>query len=148
LALLTGLSLCDLIKLDDSMVNEQSGVIDLKRTKTRQPQRSPLTPEVMDLIREAREERAKCKVRPANKGLLHFCMDGNHAGKPLPKSMVQARHYRACQTAKITGYRFHDHRHTCASRMARNNVPVRIACRAMGWSSASMMRVYEHLGPR
>jgi integrase len=41
--------------------------------------------------------------------------------------------------------RLHDFRHSCVTDLAASGVPSRIAMRIMGWSSAAMMRRYEHL---
>jgi hypothetical protein len=53
----------------------------------------------------------------------------------------------ALQTAKIGDFRFHDYRHTFASRLAMAKVDLYTVQRAGGWKTAAMVQRYAHLNP-
>lgn len=54
---------------------------------------------------------------------------------------------RACRRAGITGLRFHDLRHTFASRLAQAGVPLNNIRELMGHGSMQMVLRYAHLSP-
>lgn len=53
----------------------------------------------------------------------------------------------ALQTAGISDFRFHDCRHTFASRLAMAKVDLYTVQRAGGWKTAAMVQRYAHLSP-
>jgi integrase len=54
---------------------------------------------------------------------------------------------RACRCAGITGLRFHDLRHTFASRLAQAGIPLNNIRELMGHGSMQMVLRYAHLSP-
>ena len=53
----------------------------------------------------------------------------------------------AVKAAGLTAFRFHDLRHTFASRLVARGVSSYIVQHAGGWRTASMMQRYAHLDP-
>ncbi|MDI1360623.1 site-specific integrase [Methylotenera sp.] len=78
-------------------------------------------------------------------------LKGNHdthvityRGKPIQQASTRAW-YNAMKRAGITDFRFHDLRHTWASWMIQNGVPL-IDLQELGnWKDSSMVRKYAHL---
>ncbi len=55
--------------------------------------------------------------------------------------------YRALKRANIEDFRWHDLRHTWASWLVQEGVPLYALQEMGGWKTASMVRKYAHLGP-
>ena len=53
----------------------------------------------------------------------------------------------ACRRAGIEDFRFHDLRHTWASRLIQSGVPLSVLQEMGGWESIEMVRRYAHLAP-
>lgn len=53
----------------------------------------------------------------------------------------------ACKRAGIEDFRFHDLRHTWASRLIQSGVPLSVLQEMGGWESIEMVRRYAHLAP-
>lgn len=53
----------------------------------------------------------------------------------------------AFRAAKIDGFRFHDLRHTFASRLAMEGVDLLTIKERGGWKSLAMVQRYAHLSP-
>jgi integrase len=70
-------------------------------------------------------------------------------GSPEGKSLDNLeRHWRpALRAANLPNFRFHDLRHTFASRLAMEGVDLYTIQRAGGWKTATMVQRYAHLSP-
>lgn len=68
------------------------------------------------------------------------------SGKPLVKASNRAW-YKAVKKAKLTGFRWHDLRHTWASWAAMSGVSLRELMELGGWKTLSMVQRYSHLAP-
>ncbi|EFE9447940.1 TPA: tyrosine-type recombinase/integrase [Escherichia coli] len=53
----------------------------------------------------------------------------------------------ACRRAGIENFRFHDLRHTWASRLIPSGAPLSVLQEMGGWESREMVRRYAHLAP-
>ncbi|MEQ1773742.1 MAG: site-specific integrase [Burkholderiales bacterium] len=67
-------------------------------------------------------------------------------GKPIAWANTRAWR-QALKEAEITNFRWHDLRHTWASWLAQNGVPISDIQEMGAWESAEMVRRYAHLSP-
>jgi len=67
-------------------------------------------------------------------------------GKPITQVGTKAW-YRALERAGIKDFRWHDLRHTWASWLTQNGVPLNVIQEMGAWESAEMVRRYAHLAP-
>ena len=71
-----------------------------------------------------------------------FC----YKGKPIIQVNTKAW-YKALKRAGIEDFRWHDLRHTWASWLTQNGVPLNVIQEMGAWESAEMVRRYAHLAP-
>jgi integrase len=88
-------------------------------------------------------EALKTAKRRSVAGPLVFCTPEGHSLATNFKRYWQP----AVRTAGLTAFRFHDLRHTFASRLVARGVSSYIVQHAGGWRTASMMQRYAHLDP-
>lgn len=69
-----------------------------------------------------------------------------YQGKPIQRFTTRAW-YKALKRAEIEDFRWHDLRHTWASWLVQEGVPLYALQEMGGWKSACMVRKYAHLGP-
>jgi integrase len=66
---------------------------------------------------------------------------------PFEKRYLGRVFKRAVEAAKVAPFRFHDLRHTFASRLAMNGANDRTIMALGGWKSPRMLDRYAHLSP-
>lgn len=69
-----------------------------------------------------------------------------YRGKAIQRLTTKAW-YRALKRAEIENFRWHDLRHTWASWLVQEGVPLYALQEMGGWKTASMVRKYAHLSP-
>jgi len=69
------------------------------------------------------------------------------SGKPLDRSKVTRRFKQACRDAGVTPIRFHDLRHTFATRLAASGTPLRTIQEFLGHADAKTTQIYPHYAP-
>ena len=70
----------------------------------------------------------------------------SNKGTPLEPSNMRRDFNRVLETAGLARIRFHDLRHTAASLMLNNGIPVIVASKVLGHSKPSVtMDIYGHL---
>jgi integrase len=69
-----------------------------------------------------------------------------YRGKPI-KRLTTKVWYKALKLAGIRNFRWHDLRHTWASWLVQEGVPLYALQEMGGWKTASMVRKYAHLSP-
>lgn len=69
-----------------------------------------------------------------------------YRGKPIKRLTTKAW-YKALDKAGIKDFRWHDLRHTWASWLVQQGVPLYALKEMGGWKTASMVRRYAHLSP-
>ena len=68
-------------------------------------------------------------------------------GHPLDGSKVSKRFKAACRTAGVREVRFHDLRHTFATRLASSGQPLRTIQEFLGHADAKTTQIYAHYAP-
>jgi integrase len=68
-------------------------------------------------------------------------------GTPLDGSKVSGRFKQACIEAGVRPVRFHDLRHTFATRLAASGVPLRTIQEFLGHADAKTTQIYAHYAP-
>lgn len=67
----------------------------------------------------------------------------SYGNKPI-RGLNQAAWKAACERAGIRDFRWHDMRHTWASRLAQSGVPTQALQRLGGWETMAMVNKYAH----
>ena len=68
-------------------------------------------------------------------------------GKPLDRTKVTRRFQEACTDARVTVITFHELRHTFATRMAAQGVPLRKLQEWLGHADSKTTQIYTHYAP-
>ena len=130
-ALATGLRRGNLLALDWSQVDLRHRVITVM-VKSRKPGGKALTvPIIAPLMVEL------MALGPKQNGPVFL-----RKGKPL--GSVKTAFRAACRRAGVTGFRFHDLRHTCASWLIQAGVPLDVIQAILGHAHISTTQRYAH----
>lgn len=100
---------------------------------------------------EARRVKMSTTVRTAIEGLPQgvpaASVFRNKSGQPLHRDGLTWSFRRAVRLAGLTGFRFHDLRHSAASFMVQKGIPLNTVRDILGHSSLGMTLRYAHLAP-
>ena len=132
-ALGTGLRRGELSTLQWKHVDFARGVILVTKTKTGKDRTIPMSSEVRSELLEQRK---------ASKSDYVFA--GNKPGRPLVE--IKRTFRGACDDAGLKDFRFHDLRHTFATRLGDNGCNVTTIAALMGHSNIQMSARYTHAG--
>ncbi|MCK9379923.1 MAG: site-specific integrase [Sulfuritalea sp.] len=140
LALNTGCRKNELLKLSWDRVDLVTGCIRLEGENTKNGKRRfvPLS----DVARSALANRARFRDEHCPKSPWVFSHEN---GKRV--QFMQNGFQAACSRAKITDFRVHDLRHTCASWLVSAGVPLLEVKELLGHGSIEMTERYAHLAP-
>lgn len=130
LALLTGLRRSNLLSLERKNIDLVANVYTVPTSKSGDALRLPLHPRAIEILSNLPEDR-----------LFVF----EHNGKPYRN--IDWFFRKAVQRAAIPDFKFHDLRHTWASRLAMEGVPLHTIMKLGGWKTLSMVQRYAHLSP-
>lgn len=137
LAMHTGMRQDEQFRLRREHVHLARGVAMVPRSKSRRARVVALNSVSQDILREAMAEHSLTWVFP-----------GPRRRGPLDAHNWTARIWRpALAQAGIEDLRWHDLRHTFASRLAAAGVPTRTLQDLLGHNSPAMTARYAHLGP-
>lgn len=134
-AIHTGMRRGELLGLRWEDVDLSSGQLRIRRDKAGDGRWVVLNSDAVDAFKAA-------KAAPVL-GPLVFCTPEGHS---LTTNFKRYWH-PAVKAAGLTAFRFHDLRHTFASRLVARGVSSYIVQHAGGWRTASMMQRYAHLDP-
>ena len=127
LALYTGMRLGEQRSLTWSDVDIDRGFLYLRKTKSGKPRPIPLNAEAKEALQRLKKSGRYEQVSPGH-----------------PRFWFE----KAIVNAKIVGFRWHDLRHTFASRMVMAGVDLRTVQELLGHESIAMTLRYAHLAPR
>lgn len=140
LALNTGCRKSELLELSWDRVDLHSNRLFLEPEHTKSGKRRvvPLSEEARKaLLGRARFRAEHCPDSP----WVFSHVDGERV------QFMQKGFQAACRRAGITNFRVHDLRHTCASWMVQQGVPLLEVAGVLGHSSIEMTQRYAHLAP-
>lgn len=131
-ALHTGMRRGEILGLEWARVDLQKRMIKVTRTKTDRPRWIEINSTLAEVLRRQRI------AHPASEIVFPSPTTG--------KAMVGTRKafVRACTTAGITGLRFHDLRHTFASRLIEKGVDIVTVKELLGHSTIILTQRYTH----
>lgn len=139
-AVMTGCRRGELLGLEWSRVDLKANVLRLGAadTKAGKARLVPLNQSARDaFLRRFRYRATHCPDSP-----WVFCTKGG-----LRVESVRSSFWQACDTAGLTGFRFHDLRHTCGSWLMQAGVPAGHIAAVLGHSTIRMTERYAHVAP-
>jgi integrase len=132
LALLTGMRRGELLTLKWPQVDLAQGQLLVTNTKTGLDRQIPISSAARAVLLRAQTRRINELVFPGpRRRILSFCA-------------LRAPFLRACATAEIEGLRFHDLRHTAATRMAEAGASITDIRDVLGHANIQMTARYAH----
>jgi integrase len=131
-ALNTGLRQGELLRLTWADLDWQTGILTVSRTKAGKSKRVPMNSVVQDLLSRLKT------VSPSTVDDRLF---------PMKARAVRRGFEKAVKRAGLYPFRFHDLRHTFASRLAMQGENDRTIMALGGWRSPAMLSRYAHLSP-
>ena len=135
-AILTGMRRGELLSLRWTDVDFDTGSVRIRRDKAGDGRWAILNSEALESVRTMKRERL----------VLSPFVLCTPEGKNLNNNFN--RYWNAARTAaQVSDFRFHDLRHTFASRLVRRGVSSYVVQQAGGWRTTSMMARYAHLDP-
>ncbi len=129
-------------------VSVNGAAVETEDTKTERSARTlPLPPALSAALRRASaiQKVERLKLGPAYGPGGHVVC--NEAGKPYHPDSLSDFWRAMCVAAKVPPIRLHDARHTCASTMAMQGVPIAVVSAWLGHADpAFTLRTYVHTG--
>ena len=136
-ALGTGARLNERLTLTPAQLDFGRGQISVMNTKTGKPRTVPMTAEVRSALQDAL--RLRGDVDSA------YLFPGPYKPwQPISDYAVRSAFKAACAHVGIKGLRFHDLRHTAATRMAEGGAPMVDIRAVLGHASINMTARYAH----
>ena len=146
-ALRTGMRKGELLALRWHDVDFYTGALRVREARSGEGRFVAMNSVVRDTLKRVRQEqiqRARGQAKGGREILSPFVFC-SHRGRFL-RNLAKAW-YPALEAAGIEDFRFHDLRHTFASRLAMAGEDLSIIQRAGGWKTAITMQRYAHLSP-
>lgn len=135
-ALQTGMRKSEIITLKWSNVDLANGVITIEQTNTKnkKTRRIPVNFYMRNVLLQQ-------KLRRGGSDFVFL----SHTKLPYKKhDSLKGAFLRACKNAGINGLRFHDLRHTCATRMIERGASIVAVSKILGHSDIKMTMRYSH----
>jgi integrase len=141
IALNTGMRKGEILGLTGECVDFARGVILLQRTKSGRRREVPMNRAVDRVLADLREKQARASDDGAPLSPAFRRADGSAWGS------IRKAFEGACEAAKVSDFRFHDLRHTCASWLVMRGRPLKEVQELLGHASITMTMRYAHLAP-
>lgn len=140
----TCLSLGDLLRLTEDMIDRRTGVVipEGGRKKSETKQISPLTPRALAILNEIRAEKRAGGIVQNINALICTREDG----RAVTKGMVDFQVEQAVKASGVKKFVFHNYRNTALTEWARQGINVDLAMLAAGHSPVQMHKRYLQLG--
>lgn len=133
-ALLTGTRQAELVGLKKDAVDMSARVIILTRTKSNKVRRVPFGDAAAKVLEEA------MAASPCEYVFV------SSRGEPYTADGLRAIFRRAVRRAEIPNFRYHDLRHTLATRLRRSGTDLDALQQILGQSTLAMVMRYAHIG--
>jgi integrase len=133
-ALLSGMRQSEVVSLARDAVDLSAGMITLTTTKANRVRRVYVNADLAAVLREAMGRSPGSFVFANGKGERYTC-DG-----------VRVLFRRAVEKAGLADFRFHDLRHTTATRLRRAGAGLDVVADVLGHATLTMAKRYAHLG--
>ena len=138
IALNTGLRQGELLSLEWNRVNLFRKTILIQKTKNGKPKTLPLNKVALDVLNR------RSKVKSIKNGLVFF----NRNCQKIPNSNLRLSFHRVMRKVGIKDFRWHDLRHTFATRLAQADVDLyKISKLLLGHKDIKMTQRYSHHCP-
>jgi len=134
-ALNTGMRQAEILGLSWEWIDRENNLITLPQTNTKakKTRRIPISTVLRKLFRELKLQAGKSKfVFPSTNGLDKHLTWLKHSFKT------------ACKKAGIEKLRFHDLRHTTATRLVESGIPLHAVAKLLGHSTVKVTERYSH----
>ncbi len=131
----TGMRRGNIMSLTWKQVDLAKGLIVLDHTKNGSPLGLPMNDAVKSLFMELN------RVRHIKSPYVFTNADGSM----IKGTKLQDRFRQACKKAGLTGVVIHTLRHTCASWLVQNGVPLNVVQQLLGHKTIAMTMRYAHL---
>lgn len=129
----TGMRLSELINLRREDVDLKNGVVRVRNTKSGRDRKIALTDRVISILKKIeRCDEDNEYIFPHGKGEMLWA--------------VRSAFLRACKRANLQGLRFHDLRHTFATRLVTAGIDLVTVQRLLGHQNIQMTMRYSHPG--
>lgn len=138
LALNTGMSQEEILKLKWSDIDLFRRTLTTTREKTKRTRTIPVNNTIMELFKR------RTKVRPVNGSNFVFF---NNAGNLIDAGKLKRVFIRTVREAGIKNFRFHDLRHTFATRLVQQGVDLYKVAKLLGHKDISTTQRYAHHYP-
>jgi integrase len=137
LAVTTGGRRNEIMSLTWDDIELEKGTVTLSGEKTKRPRTVALAPEAAELLRQRRGI-GKALVFPAPP-------DPKRPDRPPTPVDLESAWQTALRRARISDFRWHDLRHTCASYMAMEGASLAEIANVLGHRTLQMVGRYSHL---
>ena len=131
MALNTGMRKCEILNLSWADVDMEKGVLTIRKTKNNEIRMIPINESLHRTLESLKKETTRQPVLASKDG------------KPFVD--LKRSFATAVKKAGITDFRFHDLRHTFASRLVMVGVDIRTVQELMGHKDIRMTMRYSHL---
>lgn len=149
LAMLTGLRRADVVHLRRSQVDLALKRLVIERTKSNKPLVVPLNADAVRVVREALSDAGETSdyVFLSTREVPRIAPDGETTYERVPYTLdgFSTMWQRARRAAGVKNFRFHDLRHTFASRVRRGGAGLDVIARLLGHATIAMSARYTHL---